>query len=86
MIKVNGKTKNSLRGYICKENYHEDDGFVGTFMKRVLQTNNFTMTKEESLISRENLIQKWFSPILSSNSRFKNMLHFKGMITYVTVC
>lgn len=85
VVKVYGKTKNTSRCYVCQVNYLEDDGFVGTFLKRVSQTNKFTMTEEDSLISREDVIKKLSSPILRSSSHFKNTLLFKEDLSDVTI-
>lgn len=74
VVKVYGKTKTSFSCYVCKISYLTDDGFVGTFLKRVPQTKKFTMTEENSLFSRNDVVRKLSSPVLSSIARFKEML------------
>lgn len=49
LVKVYGKTKTFFRCYICKVAYLEDDGFVGTFLKRVQETNKL----KKNLLSPE---------------------------------
>ncbi|KAK5639656.1 hypothetical protein RI129_012148 [Pyrocoelia pectoralis] len=85
LVKVHGKTKASFRCYICKVGYLEDDGFVGTFLKRVQQTNKFTITEEESLVSRNDFILKLSSPVFCSSARFKDMIFFKDDLSDFTI-
>ncbi|KAK9883062.1 hypothetical protein WA026_001267 [Henosepilachna vigintioctopunctata] len=85
LVKVYGKTKTSFRCYICKVAGLEDDNFVGKFLKRVPQTNKFTITEEESLVSRNDVILKLSSPVSSSSARFKDMLFFKDDLSDFTI-
>ncbi|KAK9872855.1 hypothetical protein WA026_019644 [Henosepilachna vigintioctopunctata] len=71
--------------YICKVAGLEDDNFVGKFLKRVPQTNKFTITEEESLVSRNDVILKLSSPVSSSSARFKDMLFFKDDLSDFTI-
>lgn len=85
LVKVYGKTKTSFRCYTCKVAGLEDDGFVVKFLKRVPQTNKFTITEEESLVSRNDVILKLSSPVSCSSERFKDMLFFKDELSDFTI-
>ncbi|XP_063221130.1 uncharacterized protein LOC134530328 [Bacillus rossius redtenbacheri] len=85
VVKIYGKTKTSFRYYVCKVSYLMDNGFVGTFLKRVPQTKKFTMTEEESFVSKNDVFRKLSSPVLNSGARFKDMLCFEDDLTDLTV-
>lgn len=85
LVKVYGKTKTSFRCYKCKVAGLEDDGFVRKFLKRVPQTNKFTITEEESLVSRNDIILRLSSPVSCSSARFKDMIFFKDDLSDFTI-
>lgn len=53
---------------ICKVAGLENDGFIGKFLKRVPQTNKFTITDEENLVSSNDIILKLSSPVSCSSA------------------
>ena len=85
LVRVYGKTKTFFRCYVCKVKYLKEDGFVTTFLKKIPQTKKFTMTEEEYLVSRKDVIQKLNAPILCSIACFKDMLCFKDNLSDFTI-
>ncbi|KAJ8890503.1 hypothetical protein PR048_010012 [Dryococelus australis] len=67
-----------VKVYVCDL---EDNGYVGVFLKKVLQTNKFTVTNEESFFSREDIVRKLSITTRGTTSRFKDMIIFKDDVS-----
>lgn len=81
LVKVFGKSKDSMRLYVAKIITSEADENFVLFYKWTPKTLHFTETTEEAFIKKENIFLKLSKPVQCSTARFYNMISFSDDLT-----
>lgn len=87
IVKVYGKSKNVFRMYVSKVTEFQDDGYVGLFYRKTLNSNTFSATDEESFFSKDDLIKKLMPVVQTSKSasRWKDKVSFHDDLSAYTI-
>lgn len=87
IVKVYGDSTKVYRMYICQVTELQDDGYVGRFYKKNLNSSTFSATEEESFFEKADVVMKLRPPVdvSKSSSRFKNRLSFVDDISHFTL-
>lgn len=84
VVKVQGKTKDSMRLYVSKILRIFDDGYDVLFFKRISQTQRFSETKVDAFIELHDIFMKLSKPFKSTD-RFPNTITFSNDFSGLTI-
>lgn len=85
VVKVKGKTKNSMRLYVSKILRVLQEGYDVLFYKRVPGTQRFVETTEEAFVDSEDIFMALSKPVVNSSGRFKDTISFSNDLCGLTI-
>ena len=85
VVKIQGKTKNSVRLYISKIVRVYNDGYDAVFYKKIPGTLRFSETKEEAFLELQDIYMSLKKPIECTSGRFQNTISFSENLNDLTI-
>uniref|UniRef100_A0A0A9XYL3 Holliday junction ATP-dependent DNA helicase RuvB n=1 Tax=Lygus hesperus TaxID=30085 RepID=A0A0A9XYL3_LYGHE len=85
VVKVQGKTKDSVRLYIYKILRVSPCGYDAPFYKRIPKTQRFSETEEEGFLAPQDIHTKLSKPIMCTSGRFVNTITFHDDLSDLTI-